>query len=151
MPAKSRTVRSLAGVACFLALAWWLFGFTTHREGPFTTRLYRRWGRVTRIDMSAIDGRRTTHERILFKWSEPYERGDPTTLCSAILPEVWQDWNGDGKWDTWLFRAGPNAQGECSVEYRVDLTNDGKPDWRFFSRHGEHEKARTRVVARRGF
>jgi hypothetical protein len=90
-------------------------------------------------------------ERILYKWSEPYEPGDPATSCAAILPEIWQDWNGDGKWDTWLFRTGPAARGDCSVEYRIDLTQDGKADWRFVSPHGEYASARTRIVARRGF
>jgi hypothetical protein len=151
MSTTSRIIRSAAGVACLLALAWWLFGFTTHQEGLFTTKFYRRWGRVTRIDMSADDGHRIMHERILFKWSEPYEPGDPATSCTAIHPEVWQDWNGDGKWDTWLFRRNTNTQGECSVEYRVDLTNDGKADWQFISPFGKHEEARTKIVSRRGF
>ncbi|HEX8169257.1 MAG TPA: hypothetical protein VF824_01815 [Thermoanaerobaculia bacterium] len=143
--------RVVAGGAILLALAWWLFGFTTYREGPFTTTLYRRWGRVTRIDMSANDARQITHERILFKWSDPYEPGDPTTSCAAIPSEVWQDRNRDGKWDTWLFRTSPNAHGDCSIEYRVDLTNDGHPDWQFTSAFGKYEEARAGIVRRRGY
>lgn len=53
---------------------------------------------------------------------------------AAILPEVWQDWDG-----------------ECSVEYRVDLSGDGRPDWRFIRRYGEYEQARSKIVTRRGF
>lgn len=70
---------------------------------------------------------------------------------AAILPEVWQDWDGDGNWDTWLYRVGPDRQGECSVEYRVDLSGDGRPDWRFIRRYGEYEQARSKIVTRRGF
>lgn len=151
MKRDTRRLRLVAGIAGLLGVAWWLFGFTTHRQGPFTTRLHRHWGRVTRIDLSVTDGRRTTRERVLFPWSEPYEPGDPVSSCAAILPEVWQDWDGDGNWDTWLYRVGPDRQGECSVEYRVDLSGDGRPDWRFIRRYGEYEQARSKIVTRRGF
>ncbi|HEX7829137.1 MAG TPA: hypothetical protein VF787_05750, partial [Thermoanaerobaculia bacterium] len=112
---------------------------------------FRRWGRVTRIDISANDDRKIARERIYYTWSEPYEPGDPTTSCSTIPAEVWQDWNGDGQWDTWLFRSGPNASGDCSVNYRIDLTNDGQHDWQFISSLANHEEARTRIISRRGF
>ncbi|HEX7830165.1 MAG TPA: hypothetical protein VF787_10935, partial [Thermoanaerobaculia bacterium] len=80
----SRRTRSIAGVVVLLALGWWLFGFTTYREGPYTTQHFRRWGRVTRIDISANDDRKIARERIYYTWSEPYEPGDPTTSCSTI-------------------------------------------------------------------
>ena len=143
------SIRFAVTIAGAVSLAWWLFGFTNHREGPFETRMVRRLGRVTRIDMSMVNS--TYRERIVFSWLEPYEQGDPTTSCAAILPEVWQDSNGDGTWDTWRYRVGPDASGECSVEYRVDLTKDGKPDWRSISPHGAHDDARSRILARRGF
>ena len=150
MQPSVRRLLPAAAVLAVAALAWWLFGFTTHREGPFTTRAYRRFGRVTRVDMSVADAPQF-RTRFVYTWGEPYEQGDPVTSCAAIQPEIWQDLNGDGNWDTWLYRVGPDRSGECSVEYRVDLTNDGKPDWRFISAHGEHELARSRLLSCRGF
>jgi hypothetical protein len=143
-------IRVLVTIAA-IGIAWWLFGFSTYREGPFVTRMYRRFGRVTRIDLSAWNGQTITRERILYPWSEPYEPGDPITSCAAIPPEVWQDWNSDGTWDTWLRRVGPDQRGDCSTEYQVDLTNDGRPDWKFISPYTGSEEARRQIVARRGF
>ena len=89
--------------------------------------------------------------RIIYSWREPYEQGDPVTSCAAVLPETWQDWNADGRWDTWTYRVGPNPTGECAVEYRVDLNADERSDWRFVSPFGAYQHARQVIVARRGF
>ena len=151
MRRRKRTHLIAVAAICVVGVGWWLFGFSTHCEGPFTTTMHRRFGRVTRVDLSASDGRRITRERILYTWTEPYEAGDPITSCAAIPPEVWQDRNDDGKWDTWLLRVGPDNQGNCSTEYRVDLTNDGRADWTFISPHGAHEQARRQIETRRGF
>jgi hypothetical protein len=128
---------------------WWLFGFSRESEGPLTTTMYRRFGRVTRSDMS--DRSRNDRMRVIYSWSEPYEQGDPITSCAAVLPETWQDWNADGRWDTWTYRVGPDRAGECSVEYRVDLNGDERSDWRFVSAFHSSDRARQRIVDHRGF
>jgi hypothetical protein len=113
--------------------------------------MHRRFGRVTRVDLEATDGRRTDRVRIRYSWREPFEPGDPTTSCAAVLPETWQDWNADGRWDTWTYPIGPDRAGECAVEYRVDLNADQRPDWRFVSPFGSSQRARKMILARRRF
>jgi hypothetical protein len=144
-----------SGVAALICLAmgataWWLFGFETHRSGNGGALvLYRRWGRVTRIDV--LDTATRPRERILFTWSEPYTESDPATECAAIFPERWLDMNGDGRWDTWMRRTGPDWSGHCSVEYQVDTKGTGAPDWTFVLGFSEYEKANQMMKARRGF
>lgn len=130
---------------------WWLFGFTTFRRDNSQMTFRRFFGRVTRIDSSvAVDGK-IRRDRILFPWSDPYVPGDPMTTCGAIFPEVWQDRNGDGTWDTWLRRVGPDAAGDCKVEYRVDTKGTGQPDWMFVMAYKDFKKADELMKARRGF
>jgi hypothetical protein len=147
----SRRKKALAIAALALVgTCWWLFGITFYKEGPHTMTLHRWFGRVTRVDVVS-SAEKVTRLRILYSWSEPYEQGDPIGSCSSTLPEAWQDWNGDGRWDTWTYRVGPDRAGECSVEYRVDLNNDERPDWRFVSRFGDWDRAHEAIKRRRGF
>ena len=49
-------------------------------------------------------------ERSLFRWSGPYEPGDPMSDGAAIFPERWLDMDEDGRRDTWMRPVGPDAQ-----------------------------------------
>jgi hypothetical protein len=152
MHAPHRATLAATFVALALALvAWWLFGFSSTTEDRIRVRRYRYFGRVTRIDIVVTKPGQTNHTRILYPWSEPWREGDPITSCAAIPPEVLQDRNGDGTWDTWLYRVGPDSSGQCSVEYRIDLTNDGRADWRFVSAYGQYGEADRRIHTRRNF
>ena len=146
-----RRVLRVAAVFAGLAIAWWLFGWSTGITplGKITLRRY--FGRVTRIDCSTRVNGKLVRERILFPWSEPFVRGEPITSCAAIMPERWQDRNGDGRWDTWLRRVGPDGSGECHVEYLVDTLGSGKPDWSFVMSYRDFEKADAMIKERRGF
>jgi len=132
---------------------WWLFGVSIYREPKFNATMisHRFFGRVTRIDYKVVDHGITYKERWLFSWSDPYTEGDPITECAAIFPERWQDCNGDGKWDTWLFKIGPDSSGKCKIQYRVDTKLSGKPDWVFMAEYGDYEKTRQMIIERRGF
>jgi hypothetical protein len=141
--------RAAALVALLLGLAWWLFGVSVWRLGKTTCVARRVFGRVTRIHV--LDETLKEREQILFSWSEPFEARDPATDCAAIFPEHWLDANRDGRWDTWLRRIGPDASGHCRVEYRVDTTLSGKPDWTFTRNSDDYEAAHAAIVARRGF
>jgi hypothetical protein len=145
--------RVLTGVLILVGLgsAWWLFGFSTYRMGESRTTLYRRFGRVTRIDSNVVANGKTIHERLVFSWSKPFVSGDPITDCAAIFPESWQDRNGDGRWDTWIYRVGPDSTGHCKVEYRVDTKGLGRPDWIFTLPYGQYKKADAMMQERRGF
>jgi hypothetical protein len=132
-------------------LAWWLFGFTTFGEGPYTARMQRWCGRVTRVDLSWSAGGKITRERFLYTWAAPYQVGDPITSCDAIPPEVWEDADGDGEWDACRRRVAPDQRGECATEYRVDLDRDGRADWRFVTAYSDGEDVRRKIVARRGY
>jgi hypothetical protein len=59
--------------------------------------------------------------------------------------------NGDGRWDTWLRRVGPDESGRCRVEYRVDTKLTGTPDWVFVLDFADYEKGDEMMKARRGF
>ena len=144
----------LLGVLIVIGLgsSWWLFGFTTSRLADGSRMpLYRRFGRVTQIESDVVVKGKTIHDRLLFPWSEPFVNGDPLTECAAIFPESWQDRNGDGRWDTWLYRVGPDSAGHCQIEYRVDTRGSGRPDWVFRLPHGQYEKAEAMMLERRGF
>jgi hypothetical protein len=140
---------SLAFVVAVAGCGWWLFGISIWRTGQHTYISRRVLGRVTRIHV--LDSTLRERERLLFRLSEPFERGDPVTDCAAIFPERWLDMNGDGIWDTWLTRLGPDVSGHCRVEYRVDTTLDGAPDWTFARNFSAYEEANAAIVARRGF
>jgi hypothetical protein len=114
-----------------------------------TLVLRRSFGRVTRVDI--LDAASHARERILFPWSEPYQPGDAATQCATIFPEHWLDMNGDGRWDTWLRRTGPDQNGRCRVEYQVDTKLAGTPDWVFVLDFGEYDKGNAMMKARRGF
>jgi hypothetical protein len=113
--------------------------------------MHRWFGRVTRVDLSFSAGGKIARERFLYTWGAPYEVGDPIASCAAIPPEVWEDADGDGEWDIWRRRVGPDQRGECATEYRVDLDRDGRADWRFISGYGAGEDVRRKIVDRRGY
>jgi hypothetical protein len=144
-----RTWLSIGVVVVLAASIWWLFGVSIARTGQLTYVSRRVFGRVTRVHV--LDHTLTERERFVFSWTEPFENGDPVTECAAIFPERWLDMNGDGTWDTWLRRLGPDAAGHCRVEYRVDTTRDGEPDWMFARNLAEYDEAKAAIVARRGF
>ena len=133
------------------AVGWWLFGFSVSRTGESHITLHRFFGRVTRIDSVIVMNGKARRERILFPWSAPFAAGDPATECGAIFPEVWQDRKGDGRWDTWLKKVGPDASGHCQVQYLVDTKGSGKPDWIFVMNYGDYKRADEAIKARRGF
>lgn len=139
------TLLALGGVA------WWLFGVSIHSNEVMTLVLHRRFGRVLRVDVLYATSRAQCRERLLYTWAEPFAFGDPLTSCAALAPEAWQDRNCDGHWDTWTRRIGPDAQGRCQVEFEVDTTADGEPDWRFLSAFADIDEAIERIEARRGF
>lgn len=51
MLAIKRKREFVLAIVSAAAIGWWLFGFSIHREGPFRTTMYRRFGRVVRIDL----------------------------------------------------------------------------------------------------
>jgi hypothetical protein len=134
-----------------LGVSWWLFGFNTHQFGESSITSHRFLGRVTRIDSVVVAGGRAVRTRQIYPWAEPFVNGDPMTDCAAICPESWQDRNGDGRWDTWIYRVGPDGAGQCQVEYRVDSKGAGQPDWVFRLPAGQFEKANLMIKERRGF
>jgi hypothetical protein len=149
-------LRWLIVVVVIIAVAsatWWLFGWTTGitPEGPQTA--HRFFGRVTRLDDTTKVNGRMVRERILYRWSAPFGRGEGWQSCVVIPPERWQDRNNDGRWDTWLRRVGPDTRGECSVEYLVDTKGTGQPGWSFVVAYGaeKQQQADALVAARRGF
>ena len=86
---RSKRRLTLAGVLIVIGLgsAWWLFGFTTSRLADGSRmRLYRRFGRVTRIDSDVVVKGKTIHDRLLFPWSEPFVNGDPLTSAQPFSP-----------------------------------------------------------------
>jgi hypothetical protein len=136
-----------------VALGWWLFGVRIDPEMGVRTVAWRWFGRYTCVDIfwerEGMKGR----SRYLFPWSEPFTPGshpNPITSCHSI-PETWEDWDGDGKWDIWMRRMPPDARGECATEYRIDLDRDETPDWKFIAGAEEWEETRRRIVARRGW
>ena len=149
LPRGLGVFRTVGASVVLLGGVWWLFGISVSRVGPSTCVSRRFFGRVTRIHL--FDATFRERERLLFRWSEPFEIGDPITDCAAIFPERWLDMNGDGRWDTWLMRLGPDASGHCRVEYRVDTTLSGAPDWTFVREFSEYDDAHRAIVARRGF
>lgn len=130
---------------------WYLFGFSTRSEPKLGAKMvfHRFFGRVVRVDVFA-SGTATPIERHLFPWSQPYAQGDPAS-CAGLLPETWQDWNRDGRWDVWLKNLGAGPDGECRTEYSVDTLGRGKPDWVFVANYGDYRKSREAIVAKRGF
>lgn len=102
-----------------------------------------------------LDEKSREIERLVYPWSEPFTPGDPLTSCAAIPPETWSDGNADGRWDTWRIRLGPDKDGECSIEYRIDTKLTGEPDWiftkGFLESQDNHESIHASIVARRGF
>jgi hypothetical protein len=130
------------------ALGWWLFGWSTWREGPFTTTARRFFGRYTRLEIAHEKGR----TRYLFHWSEPFRPGvHPLPIPSCFgARESWEDADADGKWDLWVRRAAPDAKGECARIYSVDLNRDERPDWTFTAAAFD-VRSRDRIRARRGW
>jgi hypothetical protein len=90
-------------------------------------------------------------ERAVYSLSQPFVNGFASSDCGAIPPELWQDRNGDGLWDTWIYRVAPDSTGHCQVEYRVDTKMSGRPDWVFILPYGQHELADAMIKERRGF
>jgi len=148
---RRRQLLLIAGVAALLGGAWWLFGWSTFRRGDDHITLRRSFGRVTRIDAVMLVKGVRVRERSLFDWSHPFVNGFASTDCGAIFPETWQDRNGDGRWDTWLYRVGPDSTGHCQSEYRVDTRGAGIPDWMFTMPYGQREKAEAMIKERRGY
>jgi hypothetical protein len=136
-------------VLVLAGIGWWLFGTSVITERSSTMTFHRWFGRVTRIDV-VFEGEKTLRDRFVYSWREPYEKGDPNGTCGGP-PEIWEDRNGDGRWDTWMYRVGPDRSGQCSTEYRLDLNNDERPDWRFVSGPGEWTNAHKLIKQRRGF
>ncbi len=60
-----------------------------------------------------------------------------------------EDRDFDGRWDTWTVNLGPNGIGKCIIEYKVDTSGDGKPDWTFTS--ADSVKAYQDIMEARGF
>ena len=137
-----------AAVVVALGVFWWLFGISVLQGGSHPIVLQRVFGRVTRVHM--LVGFRET-DRLLYPWSMPFTPGDPVSSCGAIHPQWWMDRNDDGRWDTWLVGVGPDKDGECGYEYRVDTTLSGKPDWTFTKPFLKKEEAMALIKARRGF
>jgi hypothetical protein len=147
---KRIAMMSVATLALCLAV-WWLFGFRVSRSERHTVILRRVFGRVTQIHV--IEGW-TEVERLIFPWSDPFVNAHNFSSlddCAAIFPAVWQDRDRNGEWDTWRFRVGPNAAGNCQVEYRVDSTGDGAADFVFVAAGSDYEASEARIKARRGF
>lgn len=130
---------------------WWMFGWSTYRLNGSEMTTHRFFGRVTRIDSVVVANGKRLRERLVFSWSEPFVNRDPISDCGAIWPEMWQDRNGDGRCDTWLYRVGPDSAGRCQVEYRVDTKGTGRPDFVFRLPYGQREKADTMMRERRGY
>lgn len=147
--ARSRLTAAAVGSALILPILWLLFGFASKDASGSRLVFHRFFGRVVRIDIYR-SGAPSPTERHLFTWSQPYEQGDPAS-CAGLVPEIWQDWNGDGKWDTWLRNIEPGPDGECRTQYQVDTLGTGKPDWTFVANYGDSEQSREAIIAKRGF
>jgi hypothetical protein len=145
-----RATGIVGATAFLLGTGWWLFGSSTHGSKLGRIVTHRFFGRTTSIDMY-FPGSRKPVERLVYSWAEPFEQGDPITSCAAIPPARWQDRNHDGQWDTWLLRTGPDDSGECGIEYRVDTTGRGEPDWTFSLPYGQYRHADELIKKRRGF
>jgi hypothetical protein len=144
---RTRVFARLGVATVVLGLGWWLFGFRIQRTRGTTIVARRVFGRVTRVHI--FEGLHE-RERILLDWSDPYG-GDPATECAAIFPQRWLDLNGDGRWDTWLKRLGPDPTGHCLVQYQVDTADSGRPDWVFALPFNEYQKGTAMMKRRRGF
>jgi hypothetical protein len=146
-----RLTAVVVGLALLASFTWFMFGFTSRALPDLGSRLvfHRFFGRVVSVDVYA-GGTPTPIERHVFSWSQPYGQGDPAS-CAGLVPETWQDWNRDGKWDTWLRNLDPGSDGECQTQYEVDTLGTGKPDWTFVANYGDYEQSKESIIARRGF
>jgi hypothetical protein len=108
-------------------VAWVGFGWRTVEDSQRGALRYQRvLGRsvILTIDEN-LDGR--ADGRYVFSWLRPADRPHTRPLRYR------EDRNRDGVWDTWIREMGPNEHGENEMEFRVDLTGDGEPDWKFKS------------------
>jgi hypothetical protein len=122
--------RFLAGALLLVAggsLAWLGFGWRTETGTDRGTLRYQRvLGRavILTVDQDA-DGR--PEGRYVYSWLRPADQPH------ARPTRYREDRNGDGTWDTWIREMGPNERGEEELQFLVDLTGDGEPDWKFKS------------------
>jgi hypothetical protein len=150
MTAGKAVVLGVSTPALMGAVIWLLFGSSSQSLELGRIVKHRSWGRTTSVDMYAL-GDAQPVDRLIFSWHEPALDGDLMTSCAAIPPVQWCDHNHDGRWDMWLYRTGPDASGECGVEYRVDTTGRGTPDWTFSLPFGQYHVARELIETRRGY
>ena len=129
-------------------LYWWLFGWTSADNPSLGMFCYKRFfGRVTIVDLdSNRDGK--PDARVKYTWNDPY-KGIVDGICVLAGVPVLEDRDFDGRWDTWTVNLGPDDDGNCIYEFKVDTSGDGKPDWRFTS--VDSVKAYQDIRDRRGF
>jgi hypothetical protein len=126
------TVRKklVAGSLLLLAgapLAWLGFGWRTVDDADRGILRYQRV--LGRAVILAVDEDRDGRAdgRYVFSWMRPADRPQARPLRYR------EDRNHDGIWDTWIREMGPNEHGENELQFLVDLTGDGEPDWKFKS------------------
>jgi hypothetical protein len=122
--------RLLVGSLLLLAgvpLVWVGFGWRTVDSPGHGIRRYQRvLGRAVLLTIDEDrDGR--TDGRYVYSWLRPADRPHTRPLRYR------EDRNRDGVWDTWIRELGPNEDGNSELQFLVDLTGDGEPDWKFKS------------------
>ena len=108
-------------------LGWLLFGWTVDElAGQGRLRYQRVLGRSVLLTVDEDrDGR--IDGRYVYSWFRPADR--PHTRPVRFQ----EDRNRDGVWDVWVRETGKNKYGDDELEFRVDVTGDGVPDWTFRS------------------
>lgn len=130
------------------AIGWWLFGWSSEDNPALGVFTYQRcFARTTTILLdSNRDG--SPDARVSYSWSDPYD-GVLDGLCVGLGARMAEDRDFDGRWDVWTRNLGPAVAYGCLIEYRVDTTGDGEPDWSF--RTTDSMQAYNDIAAKRGF
>lgn len=110
----------------FLALPWWLFGWSTYDQTDTTIKMYRFFGRTTAVEIDwTSDG--VVDARSEFSFRNPARHHTPAVRSL-------RDDNGDGLWDVWITPLEVCYDGFAESEYSVDTDFDGVADESFRSR-----------------
>ena len=144
------TIRLLAAGVVGGAAMWYLFGWSTTDDPDLgIVRQHRFLGRTTEV---AAD---TNHDgkvdfRAAYRWSDPYQ-GIVDGPCGDRHVVLSEDRNYDGRWDTWVERAGFSADGTCLSLWSADTTGDESPDWQRQAPYRESQDVYAALYQERGF
>ena len=146
------TVRGAIAVGLLVAtvgVAWWLFGWSTEDNPALGVFRYQRFfARVTSVYLdSNRDG--VPDAQVSYSWRDPYDGILVNGRCVGVGTGMAEDRDFDGRWDVWIENLGPADTKGCLIEFNVDTTGDGEPDWTF--RTTDSRQAYNDIAARRGF